>query len=84
MAIGAVVLVACCFALSNAINYIEVDTKYGKLRGQITTNSRRFLGVPYATPPIGARRYKMLRARVHLKGGALPPRSLHGAMCGMR
>ena len=34
-----------------------VDTRYGALRGLRSNGVRRFLGIPYAAPPVGERRF---------------------------
>lgn len=38
-----------------------VMTKYGPVRGLVMNGYRQFQGVPYAAPPLGALRYKVIR-----------------------
>src|SRR5690242_18587465 len=37
---------------------VEVKTKYGSLRGKSEDGIAKFLGVPYAKPPLGKLRFK--------------------------
>ena len=46
----------------------EAATRYGKVRGKREDGIVKFLGVPYATPPLGELRFKAPK----------PPRSWHG------
>jgi para-nitrobenzyl esterase len=46
----------------------EAATRYGKVRGRREDGIVKFLGVPYATPPLGELRFKAPK----------PPRSWHG------
>ncbi|MBE8472165.1 carboxylesterase/lipase family protein [Streptomyces justiciae] len=46
----------------------EARTRYGRVRGRCEDGIVKFLGVPYATPPLGALRFKAPQ----------PPRSWHG------
>jgi para-nitrobenzyl esterase len=46
----------------------EAATRYGKVRGKRDDGIVKFLGVPYATPPLGELRFKAPK----------PPRSWHG------
>ncbi len=36
---------------------IEIETTYGKIAGTQADAHQRFLGVPFARPPVGARRF---------------------------
>ncbi|MEU6375152.1 carboxylesterase family protein [Streptomyces sp. NPDC046909] len=46
----------------------EAATRYGRVRGRCEDGIVKFLGVPYATPPLGELRFKAPR----------PPRNWHG------
>jgi para-nitrobenzyl esterase len=60
------VLLACLCVLASVVvlahtvddeHGVVVSTRYGKLRGQRVGNVVEFLGVPFAEPPVGARRF---------------------------
>ena len=36
----------------------EVSTEQGVLRGSATDHGTKFLGIPYAAPPVGALRFR--------------------------
>ena len=38
---------------------VEATISTGKLRGSVTDGIRRFLGIPYAAPPFGSRRFRL-------------------------
>ncbi|HIE60587.1 MAG TPA: hypothetical protein EYQ02_02565, partial [Microbacterium sp.] len=38
---------------------IETTISTGTLRGSVTDGIRRFLGIPYAAPPFGSRRFRL-------------------------
>lgn len=37
--------------------HVEIDTSYGKLRGEARNKHLRFTGIPYAQPPVGELRF---------------------------
>jgi para-nitrobenzyl esterase len=37
---------------------LEVNTSKGRVRGTVTAGTRQFLGIPYAAPPVGDKRWK--------------------------
>ena len=43
---------------STPVDESLVTTEYGPVRGALTDTTRRFLGIPYAAPPVGERRWK--------------------------
>jgi len=45
-----------------------VGTQYGELQGQVTAGHRAFLGIPFAAPPIGDRRWKPPQAPASWSG----------------
>ena len=45
-----------------------VHTRYGSLRGTVLPGAVRFLGVPYAAPPVGIRRWLAPQAPLHWSG----------------
>lgn len=60
-----VVVVASCLAVAQGQQYPVVTTNYGKLRGlktslpnEILGPVEQYLGIPYALPPIGERRFQ--------------------------
>ncbi|WP_205856174.1 carboxylesterase/lipase family protein, partial [Phytoactinopolyspora endophytica] len=59
-----------------------VATRYGRIRGRVTAGIHAYLGVPYAAPPFGARRFQPPQpvepwsgVREALALGATPPQS---------
>jgi len=47
---------------------VEVETSYGKLRGEVRGAHLAFLGVPYAQPPVGELRFAAPRASAAWSG----------------
>ncbi|RWS13052.1 neuroligin-4: Y-linked-like protein [Dinothrombium tinctorium] len=70
---------------SETLSPRSVNTKYGSLRGIIESNSQQlkpvevFLGVPYATPPIGSLRFMPPVTPAHWRGIKLANR--FGPVC---
>ena len=40
------------------VSFMIVSTQYGKIEGILRDGCAQFLGIPYAAPPVGARRFK--------------------------
>jgi uncharacterized membrane-anchored protein YitT (DUF2179 family) len=65
--ISAAVTLCCVFVLSIADDKLLVETVYGKLQGKIAKNkwndklNYHFLGIPYAKPPVGELRFKVIK-----------------------
>jgi para-nitrobenzyl esterase len=66
--------------MSIAAGNLDVTTRHGKLRGQVTEGVAAFKGIPYAAPPFGANRFQPPRppqswdgVRDALAYGAIPP-----------
>lgn len=79
------------FALSTQVlanDPAVVVTDKGAVRGTVTTNSRAFLGIPFAKPPVGALRWKAPQAPAAwsgtrdatVPGGRCPQASAAGAI----
>ncbi len=67
MSIGwrSAILLAALFPLTPATTTTELDTRLGRIRGKLESSStgrpyHAFYSIPYAKPPIGERRFRVI------------------------